>query len=192
MPNHNLFQSKLQDYLEQSLSDAERRELESHLAECAECQQELNTLKDLVQCLETLPELEPPSDLSISIMAQVHTLPVKESYWDKVKGWLPKLGYAYATGLGLVYILGYLSYRYISQSDFSLIKIFNHSVIFLSNIITKLSELGLGLWIAFTSLLRYGLPTISTCLLIETILIIAGIYYWYFRKHQAMHLMVLN
>jgi hypothetical protein len=192
MMNHNKLQSKLQDYLEQVLPDTERQELESHLAECAECQQELNILRDLVHCLEALPEQEPPRGLTESIMARVRTESSKVSYWDTVKGWLPTLGYAYAIGLGSVYILGYITYRYISETNLSLLKMFNQAAIFLSNTITKLSDLGLGLWIALSSLVRYGLPAISTCLLIETILIIAGIYYWYFRKHRAIHLMVLN
>jgi hypothetical protein len=192
MMQHIELQSKLQDYLEQVLPEQERQELELHLTECTECQQELNMIKDLVRCLEALPEQEPPSELTESIMARVRTLPVKVSYWDKVKSWLPKLGYAYAIGLGLVYILGYFGYRYVSQTNLSLLKMFNQMVIFISNTIAKLSEFGLGLWIASTSLIRHGLPTISTCLIIETILIIVGIYYWYFRKHKAIHLMVLN
>jgi hypothetical protein len=192
MMNHYKLQSKLQDYFEQVLSDTERQELESHLADCAECQQELTALKELVQCLEGLPEQQPPIELTGLIMARVRTESITVSYWDRIKGWLPKLGYVYAIGLGLVYIFGYFAYRYISQTNFSLLKMFNQTVIFLSSGIAKLTELGLGLWIALSSLVRYGLPTISTCLLIETIMIIAGIYYWYFRKHKAIHLVVLN
>ncbi|MFB3895233.1 MAG: anti-sigma factor [bacterium] len=192
MLNHNQVQSKLQDYLEQALPEVERQELESHLTECAECRQELHTLKDLVQCLEALPELDPPSDLAGTIMARVRVLPVKVSFWDRVKGWLPTLGYAYTIGLGVVYILGYLAYRYISQTNFNLLIMFKQSVIYVSNVIAKFSELGFGLWIAFSSLVRYGLPTISTCLIIETVMIIGGLYYWYNRKHKAIHLMVLN
>jgi hypothetical protein len=192
MINHNKLQSKLQDYLEQVLPDTERQDLESHLADCHECQQELTALNELVRCLEALPEQIPPSELTASIMARVQDESIKISYWDMVKSWLPKLGYAYAIGLGLVYILGYITYRYISQTDLSLLKMFNQMVIFISNGIAKLCELGLGIWIASSSLIRYGFPTISTCLLIETILIIAGLYYWYFRKHKAIQLMVLN
>jgi hypothetical protein len=192
MIKHDEFKSKLQDYLEKILPEQERQELALHLVDCAECQRELDALKDLVRCLETLPEQEPPNELTELIMRQVRTDSINVFYWDIIKSWLPKLGYAYAIGLGLVCISGYITYRYISEANLSLLKIFNQTIIFISNGIAKLSELGLGLWIASSSLIRYGLPTISSCLIIETMLIIVGIYYWYLRKHKAIHLIVLN
>lgn len=192
MMKHNELQSKLQDYLEYLLSDSERQEFESHLASCEDCRNELEVFKELVTCLNALPEQEPPADLTTLIMARVRTASVKVSRWDMVRGWLPTLGYAYAIGLGLVYILGYITYRYISQTNLSFPKMFNQVVILISNGMAKLCELGLGLWIASSSLIRHGLPALSTGLIIETILIIVGIYYWYFRKHKVIHLTVLN
>jgi predicted anti-sigma-YlaC factor YlaD len=192
MKDHKIIKTQLQDYLEDLLTASDRQELESHLTACAECRRELEELNKLVTCLDALPEQEPPADLTTLIMARVREESVKVSLWDMIRGWLPKLGYAYGIGLVLISLIGYMIYRQISSSNINVVKAFNQTVVFVSTGFAKLCELMQGLWIAGSSLLRYGLPTISTCLLIETLLILAGISYWYFRRQKAMYLFVIK
>ena len=192
MKDHTIIQTQLQDYLENLLTASDRQEMELHLITCAECQQELTTLKELVRCLEALPEQEPPAELTGLIMARVREVSVKVSRWDMIRGWLPKLGYAYGIGLVLISLIGYTIYRQISSSHISFVNVFNQTVVFISTGFAKLCELMQGLWIAGSSLVRYGFPTISICLIIETMLIIAGITFWYFRKQKAMYLFVIK
>ena len=151
MMKHNELQSKLQDYLEHLLSDTERQELESHLAVCEDCRKDLEVLKELVGCLDNLPEQEPPAELTNLIMARVREESGKVSLKDMVRSWLPKLGYAYGIGIIVVSIIGYFAYIRIASTNFSVVKAFNQLVIFTSMGFAKICETLLGFWIAGSS-----------------------------------------
>lgn len=58
---------RLADYISYSVDYAERRSIETHLEECAECRQELDYLKSYYKSIREFKELEAPAGLLSSI-----------------------------------------------------------------------------------------------------------------------------
>jgi hypothetical protein len=63
---------RLSDYLEESLGIAERRALEAHLEECAECREVLDDLRAIVARAGSLPDRAPERDLWPEIEAALN------------------------------------------------------------------------------------------------------------------------
>lgn len=69
--DHTELRRKLSDYLDNAVSDRERREMEEHLTGCLRCREALVELKQVVTAIRDLPPVEPPPWLTTRIMARV-------------------------------------------------------------------------------------------------------------------------
>ena len=82
-------------YHQGELASQERLEFEQHLAVCAECQQELNSLRRLDQLTSNVPQLELPPELAASLVRTPIT-----SVTPMRRNWLaPALGLAAAVAI---------------------------------------------------------------------------------------------
>src|SRR4030095_15235468 len=68
---HSRAQDMLSPYLEGDLSESDRSAVESHLAACAECSEELELQRDTVALLRRLPTPEAPPFLVSRVMARI-------------------------------------------------------------------------------------------------------------------------
>ena len=147
-------------------------------------------MKELVYSIESLPELEPPGDIRQWVMARITKEPVPVSIRTMLRNWLPKLGYAYLTGLGLLIVcfwgVKWIYQTYI-QSQYDPIDLLTKSIVSLSSCIGKVTQWLVGFWISGSAMLQSNLSTITTMLMIETVILIAGITYWYIRKQKSTH-----
>jgi hypothetical protein len=71
-------------YLDQMCSDEEKKIVETHLAECTDCRQELEDLRKTVTLVAGLKEIEPPENLWEGIEQRIQ----KKSFWE-VFAWRP-------------------------------------------------------------------------------------------------------
>lgn len=75
---HEEFNRKLDDYLDGTLGEGERQEVEEHLEECQVCRAELEKVRDLVAAAGDLPRVvEPPRDLWPHIDREIDGLPLR-------------------------------------------------------------------------------------------------------------------
>jgi anti-sigma factor RsiW len=65
------FRSLLQDYVTRELEPEKRRQVDTHLIGCAECQRELAVLTAVVSSLGNQPVIEPPPDFTSRVMARL-------------------------------------------------------------------------------------------------------------------------
>ncbi len=71
MSNH-LRENRIQDYVDDLLCREERAEVEQHLSQCAVCQHEVATYRDLVADVRSVPpEVQPQRDLLTGINARI-------------------------------------------------------------------------------------------------------------------------
>ncbi len=63
------FRSRLQDYVTRELGPEERRQLDAHLLECAECQHELAVMTAIVSTLDHQPVMEPSPEFASKVIA---------------------------------------------------------------------------------------------------------------------------
>ena len=83
MSCHNI-QEKLNDYIEQELSEEQSRQIEMHLNTCPECRAELSELKTVLSLTRNLDAVDPPPFLAKRIMANVRELPAKKSLLNRL------------------------------------------------------------------------------------------------------------
>jgi len=86
-------------YLDGTNTDAEMAQLRTHLEDCADCRQTLQTLKELEQGMVSLKE-EPPADLKASVMEQIR---MEAKPTRRLRRWIPVAAAAalvFAVGLG--------------------------------------------------------------------------------------------
>jgi hypothetical protein len=62
----------LDEYLENALPAAARAEVESHLALCAACREELDTCRRLADYLKELPHSEPGTEVCLRVSEAIH------------------------------------------------------------------------------------------------------------------------
>lgn len=74
----------LHDYIEQTLSEARRHEVNAHLATCADCRQELSDLRASLALTRDLDEVEPPPFLVTRIMARVRDESAQASWFRRL------------------------------------------------------------------------------------------------------------
>ena len=67
---HELVRGQLSEYLDDSLSERDRRRIEAHLAACPPCTAYLNTLRATVRALGVLPAPKAPSGIRARIIEQ--------------------------------------------------------------------------------------------------------------------------
>jgi len=86
-------------YLDGTNTDAEMAQLRTHLKDCSDCRQTLQTLKELEQGMVSLKE-EPPADLKASVMEQIR---MEAKPTRRLRRWIPVAAAAalvFAVGLG--------------------------------------------------------------------------------------------
>ncbi|MBI3394164.1 MAG: zf-HC2 domain-containing protein, partial [Nitrospirae bacterium] len=78
---------RLSPYLEGELGESERRALEAHLKECADCTALLAVLRESVASLRAMPEAEPPAHLARKIQQAVAERAAVQSRPRATWGW---------------------------------------------------------------------------------------------------------
>ena len=64
---HGRLRALLSSYIDDEVSDSERRLIETHLSECEECRQELDSLRLTVSALRQLPEIQATRSFALSV-----------------------------------------------------------------------------------------------------------------------------
>lgn len=100
----------LSPYLDNALSLEEQQKLEAHLKECSKCQEELDNLKWITSCLNTLEEAPLPEDFHGKLMSRVNETKTKKTNKNRL--------FAYASSLAAVAILAVV---FISQDHTSIV-----------------------------------------------------------------------
>jgi anti-sigma factor RsiW len=85
-------ENKLVAYLDGRAKPSERRAVEAHLTDCAECRVRAEEFRLLWNALEDLPVLSPSSAFDASLRARIAAEPVRRGFWD----WLPSPRLAFA------------------------------------------------------------------------------------------------
>ncbi len=99
---------RLSPYLEGELGESERRALEAHLGECADCAALLAVLRESVASLRTMPEAEPPAHLARKIQQAVSQNAAVQSQPRTAWGWrwMP----AFAAAASFLVMIGLIVY----------------------------------------------------------------------------------
>jgi hypothetical protein len=69
--DHNFIRHKLSEYLDGTVSAAEKAEVEAHLKACEQCSNALTELKKAIEHVRNIDEIEPPAWMTRKIMARV-------------------------------------------------------------------------------------------------------------------------
>ncbi len=95
---------RIQEYLEQSLTDQKKSDLASHLLDCAACRKTLDDMQQLHQLAIQQPIPQTDSDLVAQVMEKIQmhpeTLPQRQPHGSLVALLLLVLGLGYAGLLG--------------------------------------------------------------------------------------------
>jgi len=86
--NHSRAQDLLSAYLEHDLGEAERAQMEAHLAACTTCGSDLEDLRGAVDLLRRLPDPEPPPFLATRVMARIAAGEARSPAWRR---WIEQL-----------------------------------------------------------------------------------------------------
>lgn len=65
------FRALVQDYVTRQLAPEKRRQVDSHLIACDECQRELAVMTAVVSSLDHQPVLEPPADFASKVLVNL-------------------------------------------------------------------------------------------------------------------------
>ena len=68
---HNDIRHKLSEYIERSLTDRERSDVEIHLRTCDQCSRALAELQKTIEHIKSVEEIDPPAWMTQKIMAKV-------------------------------------------------------------------------------------------------------------------------
>jgi anti-sigma factor RsiW len=74
-------ENKILGYVDGRLKEAERLDVEKHLATCAACRLRVNEFSAVSGLLNELPVIEPSSAFDLRVHARVAAEPVKQSWW---------------------------------------------------------------------------------------------------------------
>ncbi len=67
---HSKLRARLNDYVDRTLPGKLRSEVRAHLAQCADCAEEVRELEATVALLRRMPDVEPPPYLASAVMAR--------------------------------------------------------------------------------------------------------------------------
>jgi hypothetical protein len=82
---HNNIRHMLSEYLDGSVSDQEKVEVEAHLKTCAECENALSELRKTIEQIKSIEEIDPPAWMTQKIMARVRTeAPEKKGLFQRL------------------------------------------------------------------------------------------------------------
>jgi hypothetical protein len=103
-------EARLSDYLEGLLQAPERAEFEAHVHDCAECAPLLESVRSLISEMQSVEQVEVPSQLVHSILEK--TLGPREhvTFWQNVKNFLgglatPKFAYGFGSVVATLFII---------------------------------------------------------------------------------------
>jgi anti-sigma factor RsiW len=98
---HERMQSLLSDYLEESLPNDVRQELESHLRECDDCDRLAEGLRATLRDLRAFPRLEVPPNFMARVLEKTLRGNRAPAPWEALVSWLglPRLSPAAAAAL---------------------------------------------------------------------------------------------
>lgn len=74
-------ETKILPYVDGRLKEAERLDVEKHLAACAACRLRVNEFRAVSGFLDELPEIEPSTAFDVRVRARVAAEPVKQGWW---------------------------------------------------------------------------------------------------------------
>jgi len=74
-------ENKILGYVDGRLKEAERLEVEKHLAACPACRMRVNEFRAVSGLLDELPVIEPSPAFDLRVHARVAAEPVKQSWW---------------------------------------------------------------------------------------------------------------
>ncbi len=77
----NRMENKILGYVDGRLKEAERLEVEKHLAACPACRLRVNEFRAVSGLLDELPVIEPSPAFDLRVHARVAAEPVKQSWW---------------------------------------------------------------------------------------------------------------
>jgi hypothetical protein len=77
-------QARLSEYLEKSLPPGTIKDTEEHLASCARCRAEAESLGDCMRRIASLPEVDPPLGFTQRVMARVRESEAKPAPWERL------------------------------------------------------------------------------------------------------------
>ncbi|HSQ77418.1 MAG TPA: zf-HC2 domain-containing protein, partial [Nitrospirota bacterium] len=69
--DHNFIRHKLSEYIDGTVSAAEKAEIETHLKACEKCSDALRELQKTIEHVRQINEIEPPAWMTQKIMAKV-------------------------------------------------------------------------------------------------------------------------
>ncbi|MFA5073741.1 MAG: DUF2275 domain-containing protein [Nitrospirota bacterium] len=75
---HNDIRYKLSEYLDGSLTEHEKQEIDEHLKTCSDCSKALEELRKTIEQIKAIEKIEPPAWMTQKIMANVRTEAEKE------------------------------------------------------------------------------------------------------------------
>lgn len=108
---------RLQAFVEETLGDAERAVVDSHLSHCAECQTDVAGFRSLFTSLERLPTFAPTDGFADRVMANVrvrHPVLAGASAWldrvtpDSTRGWAAAAAVFALPVIGATILVGWL------------------------------------------------------------------------------------
>jgi anti-sigma factor RsiW len=85
-------EGKLIEYLDGRAKPAERRAIEEHLSDCAECRVRAEEFRMLWSALDDLPVISPSPAFDASLRARIVAAPARRGFWN----WLPSPRLAFA------------------------------------------------------------------------------------------------
>jgi hypothetical protein len=82
--NCDQIQEHLSEFFDNRLNDANRCEIENHLASCPRCLPEAKQLRDGINAVAGLPEVEPPAGFSQRVMARIREEAAEPTLWERL------------------------------------------------------------------------------------------------------------
>src|SRR5262245_60677394 len=79
MAMHDEWNDRLSEYIDGELEGADRLALETHLAGCAECRQDLGSLRAVVARTRSLTDTPPASDLWPGVASRIGAPPARRA-----------------------------------------------------------------------------------------------------------------
>jgi anti-sigma factor RsiW len=78
----NRMEGRILEYLDGRLKEAERLDVEKHLASCGACKLRVEEFRVVGSLLDELPQIEPSDAFDLRVRALVAAEPVKQSWWN--------------------------------------------------------------------------------------------------------------
>jgi hypothetical protein len=174
-------------FLDKDLPPFQSQKIEEHLAICAKCLEAVEERKALLECAESLPDLEIPADFSQQVIAKI--FPKKASLWALIA--------AFASGFACLVSALFILFRINSQPLPSLLLSYGRSLLnsigTISLLVFKsfklillsikiLPEAGKELLKSFSSLTALISPPVQVIIITAVCLLFLSIIYGFGRR----------